>query len=451
MAGAVVGVVAVVGAVLWWPHGAQPSATWQPPTQTVLASSMRVAPVTGWTSRVDDLGLPDGARIATDAQPFESSPFVGNVGDSAYFVAGSPVPTGTQWWLVGIDVRTGDRLFAPVRLDAGRAEPKCFLNGPDAVLCLRDSVADGHVRSGTAWVVDGRSGAVSFTGPTDLRTQPPTLRVQQVGIHAVAETASQGVFGIGATAETTWFVPGDGSVDQKYATTRDVAAVTVVSQSEDRASGGKVVFSVADGSVVQLDVASDAEAEAVVVYPGGFAAAVAVDRGPAEVQFFDDSGRRTGRDGVRGVIGSGSADLPLVGLVGDGWAGYTPAGGELVRGQGDVPSESRLIGDVLFVRDHGDGMVRRWQRYDLRTGTQGSACDHDLGAGYLGTDGSVAVIEAGNPNVGLVTRGVDLASCVDLWTIRSPIGSFRDVWRVDTTLVELSDDASELASLVAPG
>jgi hypothetical protein len=71
--------------------------------------------------------------------------------------------------------------------------------------------------------------------------------------------------------------------------------------------------------------------------------------------------------------------------------------------------------------------------------------------GYIGSDGAVGVLEDGNPHVGLVTTAIDLKTCDTLWTLKSAIGSFRDVWRINTTLVQLSDDGTELMSLVAPG
>jgi len=57
----------------------------------------------------------------------------------------------------------------------------------------------------------------------------------------------------------------------------------------------------------------------------------------------------------------------------------------------------------------------------------------------------------GNPGAVPETSVIDLASCDRLWTITSPKGSFRDAWRVNTTLVQLSDDGTELMSLVSPG
>jgi hypothetical protein len=66
------------------------------------------------------------------------------------------------------------------------------------------------------------------------------------------------------------------------------------------------------------------------------------------------------------------------------------------------------------------------------------------------TDGKVAIFESNTPNVGLGTKAVDLATCDVLWSIESPVESFRGVWRIDTALVQLSDDGTELTSLVAP-
>ena len=55
-------------------------------------------------------------------------------------------------------------------LDRDARTPECFINGPDYVLCLRDDP-----QRSTAWVIDARSGALTYAGPTDLRTAPSTL------------------------------------------------------------------------------------------------------------------------------------------------------------------------------------------------------------------------------------------------------------------------------------
>ncbi len=154
---------------------------------------------------------------------------------------------------------------------------------------------------------------------------------------------------------------------------------------------------------------------------------------------------------MSGLLGTHSTDLPIVGLASGGWAVFTPDGGKLLQGAGKMPQQARLIGSTFFLEDPEDTLSRRWRSYDVRTGAKGEACSYALDSGYLGTDGHVGVFDSGNPNVGLVTKGMDLATCDVLWQIDSAKGSFRDVWRINTTLVQLSDDGTELTSLVAPG
>jgi hypothetical protein len=142
--------------------------------------------------------------MSTNDNPPQSRPFIGYLGDRGYFLASTPGAPSPEWWLVGVDAHNGNRLFPPVSLKTTiTSRPECYLNGPATVLCLRDD-AD----AGTAWVIDARTGAVSYTGPTDLRTYPGRLGVEQVGIYAVAGTTYEGVYGVGPKAEPTWFVPG---------------------------------------------------------------------------------------------------------------------------------------------------------------------------------------------------------------------------------------------------
>jgi len=446
-------VVAATLLIVWWtranPTHSRP--VWQPPAQTFLASSMRAQPVPGWRSGFAELGLPGQSRIATQSDPFSSRPFVGNLGDRAYFVAGSPGAPDTQWWLVGIGMRDGRHLFAPVPLSSEARAPACFVNGPNAVLCLRHDVHDV-----TAWVIDAATGRVSYAGPTDLRVDPATLTVHQVGIYAVAETEQQGVYGVGPHAETTWFVPGRGSVDQKYLGNRDVAPLPIASQTTPgRGSDAEEVFSLKDGAVITPELDAGAQQQQTAVYPGGFAAEIADSERSTRVQFFDDTAKRTSRHSIHGdllMAKIGSPDLPIVRLLTgpDHWAVYTPDGGQLLEATGDTPQYSRLVGNRFFVQVSVDGIKKRWQQYDLQTGAEGKACDTDM-IGYIGSDGAVGVLEDGNPNVGLVTTAMDLKTCDTLWTLKSAVGSFRAVWRINTTLVQLSDDGTELMSLVAPG
>jgi len=272
---------------------------------------MRVQPVPAWRANLADLGIPaappgpgEQSRIATNTDPFESHPFIGSIDDRAYFLASSPAIPAQQWWLVGIDARGGRSLFPPVALDLSSAAPECLLNGPTTMLCIRD---DGDTRNtvqgGIAWVVDVDRGAVTFTGPTDLRTYPRTLNVVQVGVYAIAESMNKGVYGVGPKAETTWFVPGDGSVDKRYIDNGDGAPPTIGSQTTSgRGSLGKVAFSLSDGRVISPELKDNAQQQTTVVYPGGFAANVVAGENLSDVQFFDDSGKRTTQRAADGSV-----------------------------------------------------------------------------------------------------------------------------------------------------
>jgi hypothetical protein len=428
--------------------GARPD--WQPPPQTLLTSSMRVQPVPGWKARINDLGLPDQSRIATSDDPIWSSPFIGYLDNRGYFLATSPGTPDKQWWMVGVDAHSGGRLFAPVRLDAGAGTPKCFLNGPNTVLCLVDNVHDGVAQPSTAWVIDARTGTVSFTGPTDLFTSPGELRVQQVGIYALAGTADKGVYGVGPDAEPTWFVPGRGTVSARPLAGTDAAPLVLATQSTGQGSDRMIVFSIIDGAVITPQVAHGEQPLSAAVYPGGFAVEVAAaERQSASggVEFFDAKGERLGRADVSGSLSTLGTDLPTMESNPQSTV-FGASGAKLAEIPGsNTGGSSLLVGSRLFV-EVSDGETR-WQQYDLSTGVQGKSCAPYMGA-YVGSDGTTGILESGNPNIGLVTTAMDLATCDTLWTLKSPIGSFRDVWRVNTTLVQLSDDGTELMSLVAP-
>ncbi len=458
VAAAVVVVVLIAGTLLivWWKWDTGSSgvrATWQPAPQTLLAPSMRVQPVPGWRTTVTDLGLPipaagaaDPTRIATNVDPYWSSPFVGNLGDRGYFLASTPGTPNPQWWLVGLDVRDGRRLFAPVPLNSTITyPPECFLNGPTAVLCLRND-AD----AATAWVIDAEAGTVSFTGPTDLRAYPGKLGVEQVGIYAVAGSMHKGVYGVGLRAETTWFVPGDGTVHPKYLANTDFPPPTLATQPDTNPISFKeTVFSLSDGKVIAPELEENTQEQRTSVYPGGFAADIAISRTHSEIRFFDDTGKRISRRGIDGDLADTDIALPIV-ISKDHWTVFTPDGGKLLEEPGQPSREALIIGNRLLMRDYSDSIAVRWQQFDLHTGEKGKTCDHNMGIGYLGTDGTTVVFADGNANVGLVTRARDLTTCDTLWTLTSPVGSFRHVWRVNTTLVQLSDDGTELMSLVAP-
>lgn len=426
------------------------SSDWQPPPQPLLASSMQVRPVTGWRTNIVDVGpFPPASpgdpatapKFATAVSPFDSNPLVGSTGDSAYFRVGDPSSSSSQWWLIGIDVRDGSRLFPAVPLRTSGRPPRCYLNGPDALLCIENST--DNVRF---WVVDSHTGAVTRTGLTDLRTYTGTLGVQQVGMYALATTQAEGVRGIGPSAETTWVVPGNGEVDQANPGIRDIQPIELATQKSGPAADGRVVFSVSKGTIINPGGADGGQQLKTTVYPGGFASEISNGGDRPIVQFFDESGSRVGEEIPGGMLADSVSELPLVGLAPSGWAAYSASGQKLLQQSGPLPAQTRLIGSTLYVMgDPG------WHQYNLLTGSRGKDCSYGLGeGGYVASDGRAAVLTSGNATVGLETSGVELASCNTLWTISSPPGSFRHVWRINTTLVQLSDDGTELMSLVAP-
>lgn len=461
----VVAVVVSALLVVWWNRGgggARP--VWQQPAQVFLSSSMRVQPVPGWRINVADLGLPGatpgmtgGSSITTDDDPSESTPLIGYVGDSAYFVARTPRTPDTQWWLVGLSVRDGRRMFPPVPLDNASAPPDCFLNGPTMLLCLRD---DGDLRNntdgGVAWVIDTQAGNVSYFGPTDLRSYPGERNVQQVGIYAVAESMDKGVHGVGPTAEPTWFIPGDGSVDQNYGTGGDVTAPPIATATTaGPGSNTKVVFSLTDGSVISPESDEGLRQLGAQIYPGGFAVEMTAEDNrtlyhPDEVWFFDNTGKRLDRVDVSAELARSSPDIPIVASSPESVV-YSVDG----RPIAEVPhigvdTSTRLVGSRLFVDETESPAFPRWGQYDLKTGVKGKTCEFDMGYRYLGTDGSVGVFRIDNPEVGLVAKAVDFATCDTLWELPSQVGSYARVWCINTTLVQLSDDGTELMSLAAP-
>ncbi|MCB0931382.1 MAG: hypothetical protein KDB71_05715 [Mycobacterium sp.] len=442
---AVVLMVVLAMVVFGWTRagvlGIGPRPAWQPPPQTRLSSSMHVPPVPGWRLRASNLGLP--TRFATSDDPQFADPFIGNVDNHAYFLAGSPTATGTQWWVAGIDVESGKSMFKPVPLNIAPWAPQCFLNGPTALLCID---FDGH-RS-QAWVIDVPAGRQSFSGPTDLRTIAGHLEVKQIGIYAVAQTSGQGVYGIGPKAQTTWFVPGAGSADYRFMPD-DFAPQTLVTQNAlGRGATRMVVFRVSDGHVFEPVMPEGANAGSAAVYPGGFALEVRDDRPGGRlvgVNFYDDDGKQLGHIDSAGSGGSlqpGAVDLPIVESGRDATV-YSADGTALAQIQDN--SDELLIGDRLFFE------AFNVEQYDLSTGTRVEPCKFGYAqSSYVGTDGVVGVFEKGGRKVAMKTYGLDLATCKTLWTTTSRRDAFHYLWRVNTTLVQLSEDATELMSLVAP-
>ena len=402
------------------------------PSQTLLSSSMREEPVPGWTVTVADLELPPG----TVMKP------IGNIGSRGLFQG----ITKDGWWLVGLDIANGQRVFGPVRLAGGDGaiDYNCFVNGPPLVLCVRQGREPGA--PSTAWVVDTDSGTVVFDGPTDVQVaaQEGRPRLEQIGDHAVAAVMGIGIHGVGPRGELTWFVPGDGILPAQFTSwDRDSAPSTLaVQKGMDLAD---VVFSVIDGRVVEPELPQDVRLWRAMVYPGGFGYEFTDGDGQDRVAFFDDSGALLSEIAEKGSFETRSADLPtVVTQVND--RVMTLDGRTLVVLPPTVPAvEARLIGSRLFIAN--DPKHEEWQQFDLRTGETGKTCETDsLGYYYIASDGEVVIARHEDSLV----RAVDLSTCETLWSLPTPeYGVAKEVWKVHTALIQRTND--RLFSLVAPG
>jgi hypothetical protein len=435
----VVGVAAVTPIVFLTapkPTGqSQPAPPLGIPAQELLTSSMRKEPVPGWKTSSETLGFPPGTIPKV----------IGNIGDNGYFLG----ITGTGWWLVGVDVSTGRRSFPPVEL--GRSDHalgfNCFVNGPTMVLCLRQD--RDPAKPARAWVVDTERGTLMFDGASDLRLSTTRNQplVEQRGNYAVATVNGEGVHGIGSRSELTWFVAGGGIIAQEKNWEHDANPQPLVVQGGANSSTTDIVFSVADGRVVKPEVPPGARFGKAMVYPNGFGYEYSAtgDFFSDQVAFFDESGKTLSRPDFKGTILDGSREIPMV---------QTPSADMVLTLEGrkllELPKSTampytRPIGERLFIETGGE-RESSWRQYDLRTGASGKTCDIEgLGYYYIASDGAVAVLTGD----GDVARGFDLSTCDELWSLPGETQSEgKDVWRVNTTLVQRVND--ELFSLVAP-
>lgn len=443
-------IVVVALLAFWWFRAGRYIAgrwTWEPPPSTVLSSPMQEPPSPGWRTTLSDLGIPESAeglepsRLAASTDPQQDRALVGQIGDKAFLLAQSP---GPHWWLAGIDVRSGRTLFPAVQLASARP-PRCFLNGPQQLLCL-DSQDD---RSFTAVVIDTSSGGKLYNGPTDVGYGIADLPVQRVGIYAVARDHDRGLYGIGPRAETTWFVPGDGSISSAtgFSDIPGERAIATQGNANPRV-WDTTVFSLSDGEVIHPDVDEDARLRQTAAYPGGFAASVKTGQEFDGVLFFDTSGHRVGGGGIDGSLLGAAIDLPVISFSPEEDAViFSPTADRLLS----LPAlPYTRIGTIAFVNEATSLDFPEWRQYNLKTGEKGPACDFPL-HNYIGTDGSVLVFEVTNREAGLLAKAYDLATCELLWKLPSAANSLARIWRVNTTLIQLSADGTELSSLVAPG
>lgn len=432
---AIVGVVTILIALTGRTVDGHPCAARLPgiPPQTFLTSSMRQQPVPGWQVTVDALGLPSGAVVRP----------VGSIGDRGVFLG----ITDEGWWMVGLNLRNGERVFGPVRLGPAQdaASFNCYVNGPPNVLCVRQKRDIDEPAA--AWIVDTAAGTLVFDGPTNVRIGPaeghPNL--EQVGNYAVAVVSGKGMYGVGAHGELTWFVAGDGILPAQFASwARDAHPSTLAVQGRNDATD--VVFSVVDGNIVKPSMPDDAQFGRAVIYPDGFGYEYTPvgELTTKRVAFFDDAGKKLGEADSGGTLETRSVDLPFVGSETKDVV-LTLTGQQLLELPPSVTSpDARLIGSRFFVAADKDHRI--WQQYDLETGEPGETCEGDsLGFQYLASDGEVAVAHGKRTPA----QAIDLKTCDVLWSITgSTPDEAKEVWKVNTTLVQRTND--RLFSLVAP-
>lgn len=341
-----------------------------------------------------------------------------------------------------MDAHHGRSLFPAVDVGSGLRPPQCFLNGPEYVLCLHEQ-DDASV---TALVVDAQTGDVLFNGATDLRTGMGTLEVHQVGIYAVATTHNEGVYGIGAKAETTWFVPGDGSIQVQDLTQYGFAPQELTTQGHrNPRQWSTTVFSVSDGKVLHDGSADGVRLEKTVVYPGGFAAYTRKGDDRRGVQFFDITGHRVGEEVPDGSLSDNTPGLPII-QSDDDYSVFSIDGRRLLA----VPRGAIYIADsTLYVNGSGSEAFPEYQQYELPSGAKGPVCGFAM-RHFIGTDGATMLFAPNMLNSQVLLSAYDKASCERLWKIPSSGGDER-VWRVGGNLIRSSDDGTELTSLVSPG
>lgn len=309
LAAAAVVAVAATAAVLWVRrHGPEMPA----PTAQLIGFSLQKPPAQAWRLTPADIGLPDGIPVG---KPF------GSAGERAYFLADCDLSCGDGYrgWVYGIDLRTGARLFDPIMLEGlhVRFDGNCHLNGEQAAVCLTDEdSARGEPRR--VWVLDLARGQVTHSGETDLRingydTQPV---VEAIGnplgqTRLVAIVPGAGVYGVGATGERTWFVPGSGQLEVPALTVSDDAPLTLATQVPTPDDPTYRVFSLIDGTELTPTPPPGTTLRRAAVYPGGFAYQYEA-HDMAGVLFYDTAGELQAQHELKGYNLLNATTVPIV-------------------------------------------------------------------------------------------------------------------------------------------
>lgn len=416
----------------------------------VLLPSLREQPVVGW--RVDLAALlPDVQGASLSAR------VAGHIETRGYFkiLAVGDTDSLERQWVVGIDLATGTPLFAPVELGANSGT-NCYVNGPQRLVCTSSF---GNGDPPLAWVIDSVTGAVIYTGPTDLKSgisDSDGFKLTQIGDYVVAAKKRVGWYGVGDQGQTTWFVAGlgDEAVDRVQADQFPGDRVANIAATPGT-DNSWTVFSSVDGS--QL-ISNHGAGWLSPLVGGGF---VVMDRqSPAGFQFYDARGARVGewrpQEGTSAELAVGADQLAVVTLSD---LGGSSAKQVTLTGDGRVMAETnsqslgygiRIIGDYMFAAgaDTETDPDTVWNKFDLKTGNPVSSCAALPLArnDFVGSDGTVVLGRQSKPGHPLdgILRAVDSNTCQTLWQIPNP----PEMITIGTTLVQTP--RGEISSLVPP-
>jgi hypothetical protein len=447
-------VIAVVaaGIVVWRSTreaGAHVDATIGTPHDLLVSFSLRQRPVPGWRLNAADIGLPPDVPVGT---------LFASTADSAYFITTHRDEQGLSpvGWLYGVETSTGKVLFPPIELAGFRGYPhgECYGNGPGVALCVTGGDVDRGLPK-LAWVVDLGSGQVTYTGQTDLNVQGDRGTARQslmaVGSYRaetrlVVAREGVGVYGVGPHAEQTWFVPGGGNIfDPGYRQSSDIPATTIAMQNAARDAPPESpyrMFSVIDGTDLTPTPPEGTRIRKSLVYNGGFAYSFQEPGKRDGLLFYNTAGEFVAsyQDENHDLTPIENSVMPMALLRANPaqWL-VLSAAGELVR---SIPTTAagvyfRIIGTKFYLNQPGTD--DRWQQWDLNTGASGPVCQLGLSYDYVGSDGSIVVVNGGLQSS--TVRAVDPSTCATAWKItEQESGRQLRLQQVGTELIQSTRD-----------
>ncbi|MCZ8380342.1 hypothetical protein O6P37_15845 [Mycobacterium sp. CPCC 205372] len=447
-------VIAVVaaGIVVWRSTreaGAHVDATIGTPHDLLVSFSLRQRPVPGWRLNAADIGLPPDVPVGT---------LFASTADSAYFITTHRDEQGLSpvGWLYGVETSTGKVLFPPIELAGFRGYPhgECYGNGPGVALCVTGGDVDRGLPK-LAWVVDLGSGQVTYTGQTDLNVQGDRGTARQslmaVGSYRaetrlVVAREGVGVYGVGPHAEQTWFVPGGGNIfDPGYRQSSDIPATTIAMQNAARDAPPESpyrMFSVIDGTDLTPTPPEGTRIRKSLVYNGGFAYSFREPGKRDGLLFYNTAGEFVARyqDENHDLTPIENSVMPMALLRANPaqWL-VLSAAGELVQ---SIPTTAagvyfRIIGTKFYLNQPGTD--DRWQQWDLNTGASGPVCQLGLSYDYVGSDGSIVVVNGGLQSS--TVRAVDPSTCATAWEItEQESGRQLRLQQVGTELIQSTRD-----------